>query len=225
MQACRAVFGDDSQDYGEALQRHYRGETRVGWQTNHVSAYATVHPWEDFAETWAHYLHIVDTLEAAAAFGLKIKPRRARGALAAAIDFDPYHASIDRLIDAWLPVEFATNSMNRSMGLNDLYPFLLSAKAIEKYANSLLESDASDATANTIAMFMRVIAPLSNQTHTNATLMPAQRFKRSMRRLARSPARTAQNTPTATAFAAMYASPESGRNIQGDACSGPRMLF
>ena len=53
-------------------------------------------------------------------------------ALAAAIDFDPYKAGTDRLIDAWLPVEFATNSMNRSMGLTDLYPFLLSPKVIEK---------------------------------------------------------------------------------------------
>jgi hypothetical protein len=96
--------------------------------------YATMHPWEDFAETWAHYLHIVDTLETAGAFGLKVKPRRARGALAAAIDFDPYKVGMERLIDSWLPVEFATNSMNRSMGLTDLYPFLLSPKVIEKLA-------------------------------------------------------------------------------------------
>ena len=106
--------------------------------------YATMHPWEDFAETWAHYLHIVDTLESAGAFGLKVKPRRARGALAAAIDFDPYKAGMDRLIDAWLPVEFATNSMNRSMGLTDLYPFLLSPKVIEKlgYIHALTHAPA-----------------------------------------------------------------------------------
>ena len=80
--------------------------------------YATTHPWEDFAETWAHYLHIVDTLETAGAFGLKVKPRRARGDIAAEIDFDPYRAAtMEALIDAWLPIEFATNSLNRSMGL------------------------------------------------------------------------------------------------------------
>jgi hypothetical protein len=97
--------------------------------------YATTHPWEDFAETWAHYLHIVDTLETAGAFGLKVKPRRARGVLAAEIDFDPYRAaSMDILINAWLPIEFATNSLNRSMGQTDLYPFVLSPKVIGKLA-------------------------------------------------------------------------------------------
>jgi hypothetical protein len=128
----RALFGDERQDYGEALKRHYDEGAPADWQEKFISMYAAMHPWEDFAETWAHYMHIVDALETAAAFGLKVKPRRARGALAAAIDFDPYHVEMERLIDAWLPVEFATNSMNRSMGLNDLYPFLLSAKVIEK---------------------------------------------------------------------------------------------
>ena len=128
----RALFGDDRQDYDEALKRHYDEGAPANWQDTYISMYATMHPWEDFAETWAHYLHIVDTLETAGAFGLKVKPRRAQGALAAAIDFDPYRAGMERLIDTWLPVEFATNSMNRSMGLTDLYPFLLSPKVIEK---------------------------------------------------------------------------------------------
>ena len=127
----RTLFGDDRQDYGEALQKYY-AEGTPNWQDDFISLYASSHPWEDFAETWAHYLHIVDTLETAAAFGLKVKPRRANGVLAAAIDFDPYKADMDRLIDAWLPVEFATNNLNRSMGLTDLYPFLLSPKVIDK---------------------------------------------------------------------------------------------
>ena len=63
LDACRAVFGDDSMDYGEALRRHYAEGPPPNWQQRFVSAYATTHPWEDFAETWAHYLHIVDTLE------------------------------------------------------------------------------------------------------------------------------------------------------------------
>jgi len=128
----RALFGDDRQDYDEALKKYYAEGAPPGWQDNYISMYATAHPWEDFAETWAHYLHIVDTLETAAAFGLKVKPRRAKGELAAAIDFDPYKADMDRLIDTWLPVEFATNNLNRSMGLADLYPFLLSPGVIEK---------------------------------------------------------------------------------------------
>jgi hypothetical protein len=131
----RALFGDDRADYGEALTRHYNDGAPQGWQDNYISVYATTHPWEDFAETWAHYLHIVDTLETAGAFGLKVKPRRARGALAAAIDFDPYKAQdMEALIDAWLPIEFATNSLNRSMGQLDLYPFVLTPAVIGKLA-------------------------------------------------------------------------------------------
>ena len=85
LEACRAVFGDDSMDYGEALQRHYNEGPPADWQQNYVSAYATTHPWEDFAETWAHYLHIVDTLEMASEFGIEVRPagrpdRRADGA-------------------------------------------------------------------------------------------------------------------------------------------------
>jgi len=133
LNAFRALFGDDREDYGEALKRHYAQGAPPGWQDSFISMYATTHPWEDFAETWAHYLHIVDTLETASAFGMKIKPRAARGHIAATIDFDPYTTRRwDQVIDAWLPIEFATNSMNRSMGLTDLYPFLLSDKAIEK---------------------------------------------------------------------------------------------
>jgi hypothetical protein len=131
--AFRELFGDERADYGAALQAHYQNGPPPGWQNTHISAYATSHPWEDFAETWAHYLHIVDTLETAGAFGIKVKPRAAKGAIAAAIDFDPYRARhMSELIDAWLPIEFATNSLNRSMGQIDLYPFFLSPKAIEK---------------------------------------------------------------------------------------------
>jgi hypothetical protein len=63
----RVLFGDDRQDYGEALKRHYDEGAPANWQDTYISMYATMHPWEDFAETWAHYLHIVDTLETAGA--------------------------------------------------------------------------------------------------------------------------------------------------------------
>jgi hypothetical protein len=133
LNACRALFGDERTDYGEALKKHYGEGAPPNWQDNYVSMYATTHPWEDFAETWAHYLHIVDTLETAAAFGLKVRPRLARGHIAASIDFDPYQSrAFEPIIESWLPVEFATNSLNRSMGHLDLYPFLLSPKVIEK---------------------------------------------------------------------------------------------
>ena len=133
LNAFRGLFGDDRLDYSKALQLHYDEGAPQGWQENYVSVYATTHPWEDFAETWAHYLHIVDTLETAGAFGIKVKPRAARGHIAAAIDFDPYTSRRwDEVIEAWLPLEFATNSLNRSMGQLDLYPFVLSPRVIEK---------------------------------------------------------------------------------------------
>ena len=78
LDACRAVFGDDSQDYEAALKRHYEQHAPPDWAERFVSAYATSHPWEDFAETWAHYLHIVDTLETASAFGVRSRPQSTR---------------------------------------------------------------------------------------------------------------------------------------------------
>lgn len=129
----REQFGDERADYGQALRRHYESGAPAGWQDCFVSLYATAHPWEDFAETWAHYLHIVDTLETAASFGVKVKPRAGHGELQAAINFDAYKAGgIEQLIDNWLPVAFAVNSLNRSMGQPDLYPFVLAPRAIAK---------------------------------------------------------------------------------------------
>lgn len=142
LDACRAVFGDESQDYGEALQRHYAQGAPPDWQNHFVSSYATAHPWEDFAETWAHYLHIVDTLETAKAFQISVNPEVVPGdELAAEVDFNVYKAkSIEPIIEAWLPLSYAVNSLNRSMGLPDLYPFVLSAEVIKKlgYMHDLL---------------------------------------------------------------------------------------
>ncbi|HTG26481.1 MAG TPA: putative zinc-binding peptidase [Reyranella sp.] len=134
LDACRALFGDDRQDYAQALQTYYNNGAPADWQSRFVSAYATSHPWEDFAETWAHYLHIVDTLEIARAFGLSTHPTLTRGdELAAGVEFDPYRApGMGPLIDAWLPLSLALNSLNRAMGLPDLYPFVLSPPAIDK---------------------------------------------------------------------------------------------
>jgi hypothetical protein len=134
LEQCRAVFGDDSQDYDAALERHYSQGAPADWGERFVSAYATSHPWEDFAETWAHYLHIVDTLETASAFGLRIKPAIAKdGAHSARLDFDPYViGSIDEIVDAWAPFVVAMNSVNRAMGRPDLYPFVLAPAVVEK---------------------------------------------------------------------------------------------
>jgi hypothetical protein len=134
LDACRALFGDDSADYEDALKAHYKNGAPVDWQQNFVSAYATSHPWEDFAETWAHYLHIVDTLEMAGEFGLDVKPRLdSIGGLSATYDFDPYQTdTIEPISNAWLPFVFAMNSVSRTMGTRDLYPFVLSPAVIQK---------------------------------------------------------------------------------------------
>ena len=132
--ASRDMFGDEREDYGEALQRHYENGPPPDWQEAHVSAYATMHPWEDFAETWTHYLHMVDTLDTAASFGLAVDPEVTDDPDASTvIAFDPYRArGIERLVGAWIPLTVAVNSLNRSMGQPDLYPFTLSPPAITK---------------------------------------------------------------------------------------------
>ena len=132
---CRSVFGDDSQDYQTALQTHYQNGAPADWQEHYVSKYASTHPWEDWAETWAHYLHIIDTLEMASAFGIRVKPRLINEeSLMADINLDPYRsdASMQEIIDSWLPLTFAMNSLNRAMGNPDLYPFVLSPAVVTK---------------------------------------------------------------------------------------------
>ena len=129
----RHLFGDERADYAQALKRHYEQGAPSDWPDHFITAYASAHPWEDFAETWAHYFHMVDTLETAAAFGLRLRPKHVKGTdLSAIIDFDPHEAGIDSIIDAWLPLTFAANSINRSMGQADLYPFVLAPAVIWK---------------------------------------------------------------------------------------------
>jgi len=131
----REIFGDERQDYMAALQHHYSNGPPQDWPQRFVTAYASSHPWEDFAETWAHYFHMVDTLETANVFGMRVRPKLTKNAeLAMVVDFDPHAADMDRIIDAWLPLTFAVNSINRSMGLSDLYPFVLEPPVIVKLA-------------------------------------------------------------------------------------------
>ncbi|RFC66428.1 hypothetical protein DYI37_03015 [Fulvimarina endophytica] len=135
LEACRALFGDDTEDYGEALKRHYENGPKANWQDEYVSSYAGAHAWEDFAETWAHYLHIVDTLETGHSWGVSVDPRVSdKGLLTTKIDFDPYasETTIDQITEAWLPLSASLNSFNRAMGHQDLYPFVLSPAVIEK---------------------------------------------------------------------------------------------
>lgn len=136
----RDVFGDERADYQAALHRHYDQGPPPGWADNYVSAYAAAHPWEDWAETWAHYLHIRDTLQTAASHGVIVSgPRSETGpfdpnlgpSLMAAPSIDPEDSFSD-IIGEWLPLTYALNAINRSMGKDVLYPFVLSPKVIEK---------------------------------------------------------------------------------------------
>jgi hypothetical protein len=144
-EAFRDEFGDERYDYGSALQAHYANGGKPGWQDQYVSSYASAHPWEDFAETWAHYLHMVDTLETAAAFGLRVRPEAGRNAaLEMDIDFDPFRQdNFDALVAAWLPLTYAVNGLNHSMGQQDLYPFVLAPRVMGKlrFVHGLIHPD------------------------------------------------------------------------------------
>ncbi len=119
----RALFGDERADYATALQKHYADGAPAEWPASFITAYASAHPWEDWAETWAHYLHMVDALETAEASGVKIS------ALVSGIgrgeDFDTQ-------VQRWHALTHMLNNLNRSLGHRDAYPFVLSPSAIEK---------------------------------------------------------------------------------------------
>jgi len=130
----RKLFGDEREDYGEALKRHYAQGAPSDWQANFISAYATAHPWEDFAETWAHFLHVADTVEMASAFGVKVAPKVDQNHdMTGTIDFRPYRtANIGELIENWIPLASLMNNLNRAIGQPDPYPFILTPAVIEK---------------------------------------------------------------------------------------------
>jgi len=130
----RQLFGNEEWDYDTSLHRYYEEGPPADWQRRHISAYASAHPWEDWAETWAHYLHIVDTVETAASFGITLNPTHpdAKAMSANLTNVSAPATAFDKVLEQWLPLTCALNSLNRGMGLPDLYPFVLSGPAIEK---------------------------------------------------------------------------------------------
>ena len=130
----RSLFGDERQDYGQALQAHYAVGPAgpLGWQNQFVSAYATAHPWEDWAETWAHYLHMVDLVETAASYRTQLTIPGELGPHTAQDPFTPEGRDFDAMIRAWVPLTLLLNSLNRSLGQDHAYPFALSQGAITK---------------------------------------------------------------------------------------------
>lgn len=135
-EAYRQLFGDETVDYTGALQRHYDNGADPSWPDRYISSYASSHPWEDWAESWAHYMHMCDGIDTAASLGLDIPdaviepiddvlPAPASGEQADPGDFS-------RLHDTWLKLVQVLNQMSRSMGERDFYPFIVSAAAREK---------------------------------------------------------------------------------------------
>jgi hypothetical protein len=133
---CRELFGDERNSYSDALDRHYRLGAPDGWEESYISEYATMHPWEDFAETFAHYLHITDTLTTAGSGGMVLDASRLEGIIDE--DIVPRSSYTDREFDdvvadwQWLSMFF--NAVNHAMGKDDLYPFRLVAPVIRKLA-------------------------------------------------------------------------------------------
>jgi hypothetical protein len=134
LDAFRAAFGDERADYSVALQRHYRDGPPPHWEHNFISAYATMHPWEDWAESWAHYMHIVDALETAGAAGLALRPKRSdEPRMQPPLDpLNPGYRDFDSMIESWLSLTYVLNNLSRGLGLPDSYPFVLSVPAIDK---------------------------------------------------------------------------------------------
>jgi hypothetical protein len=129
----REIFGDETPDYARALKRYYANAPPADWRENYISAYATSHPWEDWAETWANFMHIQDALEVAHDFGLagkviRVDPQAAQGKAW----LSSKQTNIEEIIGAWSELAIALNSINRSMGLHDTYPFVLSPAVVNK---------------------------------------------------------------------------------------------
>ncbi len=121
-----------------ARERHYEDGPPADWNARYVSEYATAHPWEDWAETFAHYLHITDTIQTSAAYGIMvagaevIEDPEEQGLATIPLDSPSQLGSIEEIIAQWLPLSYALNAVQRSMGQGDLYPFILSRPVIDK---------------------------------------------------------------------------------------------
>jgi len=139
----RALFGDDRSDYAQALERYYASAPGTAWKGSFVSQYATSHPWEDWAETWAHYLHMVDTLETARAYKVQYSgaPKAAEA-----------NGTFESLINDWLALTVVLNALSRSMGHEDLYPFELGAPVQAKLAfiHEVISANAASALARDV---------------------------------------------------------------------------
>ena len=131
---CRELFGDERASYSDAIARHYATGAPEGWREHHISEYATMHPWEDFAETWAHYLHITDTLGTLAAAGVDLSRRPMPGVLTHDIVPRTSYAGVSshEMLADWYWCSKLLNRANQAMGKGDLYPFTIVPEVARK---------------------------------------------------------------------------------------------
>jgi hypothetical protein len=130
----RRLFGDERADYQLSLKQHYDAGPPPNWADSFISAYASTHPWEDWAESWAHVLHMVDALETAHFVGLSVKPAR-RDEPELSVPAVPTRGQVgvfERLIEEWATLTYVLNNLTRGLGLADAYPFVLSTPIVDK---------------------------------------------------------------------------------------------
>lgn len=130
--SCRELFGDDRLDYADSLERNYRDGPPANWEKSFISSYAASHPWEDFAETWAHYMHMLDALDLAQSWGLQL-PNYPTAEIDAFAKQAP-ETGFGALLRRWLPLSLFANSLSKTLGHDDAYPFAPSSLVIKKLA-------------------------------------------------------------------------------------------
>lgn len=132
----RALFGDETQDYGDSLKQYYQDGPPPAWQNGYVSAYATAHPWEDWAECWAHYMHMSDMVDTASSFGLSLDLTRLEFTpFTREVLYQPDHPRADRylaFVNHWVELTMLMNGMARAMGQPEIYPFVLAHQVLAK---------------------------------------------------------------------------------------------
>jgi hypothetical protein len=132
----RELFGNEQEDYAAALKRNYERGPCADWRLNFVSAYASVHPWEDWAECWAHYLHMRDAIDTALSFGLSVDHIDLEFTpFTLSALYQPDHEDAQQFLaflNHWTRLTTMLNEMSRSMGQPDFYPFVLPRKVVGK---------------------------------------------------------------------------------------------
>jgi hypothetical protein len=158
---CRELFGDERASYSDAIDRHYREGAPDGWEATYISEYATMHPWEDFAETWAHYLHITDSLGTASAGGMVLEASRVDGLVAADVVPRASYQGVptSEMLADWQWLSLLLNRVNHAMGRGDMYPFTLNETVRTKldFVHRLVQDVASGTAGQPVLACLPVV--------------------------------------------------------------------